>query len=128
MSSSSQFIKHMRQCRKKHSEDLPQFIDCVRSNYERFFPCSEKIAEEAASYYFGMIEPGKTVNDYTDLATHATLMMDLFDEVYQESDTEFLNEPEWVFVQGLVNDFALELEEETIMYIMNLVLEKGFFN
>jgi hypothetical protein len=106
------------------SADTDRFIGDVQAAFAStlaFLP--EPMQAELFDYFAGKyraVEDRYTVDDALFLGE----VVDLFTGEYDE-ESDPLDDEDWDFVKDVIDENALELDMETMNYVMKLVVDKG---
>ncbi len=125
MFSSDRFLKRLAKLRKEHREapteeqiklTRPLFIGFLRS-------LPPQMADELFDVFNDRIVERMGDDElYFDAAQYLADVADLFAEQY-DTDHDPLVQEDWPLVSQIVNDFAVDLDMETVNYVMQLVVE-----
>jgi hypothetical protein len=125
MFSSDRFLKRLAKLRKEHREaPLEQQIELTRPLFIGFLrSLPPQMADEVFEVFNDrIIERMGDDEIYFDAAQYLADVADLFAEQYDAEHDPIVQE-DWSVVGDIVNDFALDLDMETVNYVMRLVVE-----
>ena len=124
---SDRYYKHVRKIRS-NSKDKPkeQLLAEVREVYLAYLdnlPINMKhdLFNSFVEMYYG------TENQYQDIfgfAEHLGGLIDLFNREYDDPNVT-MSDREWIAVRDLTDEFAEELDIETLTYVMDQLLSGG---
>ncbi|MFP4377828.1 MAG: hypothetical protein ACLFP4_12365 [Spirochaetales bacterium] len=125
MFSSDRFLKRLAKLRKEQ-RDAPR-EEQVELTRELFLGFMRSLPPQMADEVFDsfndrIVERMGEDELYFDAARYLADVADLFAEQY-DTEHDPLVRDDWVMVGEIVNDFALDLEMETVNYVMRLVVE-----
>ena len=94
----------------------------LRKLFFSFLDCPNELKWDISNFYFSEIESDSMVN--LTQAEKLSELIDLFSGEYEEDRIRISNE-ELKYISEGVNDFALEMTDDTILNVMKLVVSRG---
>jgi hypothetical protein len=125
MFASERFLSRLAKLRKEYRESpTDELVELVRSAFTSMLtglPDSmpDDIYESVSER---IIARGDQSESYLDQATYLSDVADLFALQYDEK-TDPLHRDDWELIGQIVNDYALDLDMETVNYVMRLVVD-----
>ncbi len=118
----NEFGRSCKQLRKKYNfETTDDFLSDLRELFIKSIGEHEDFCLELMDY---CLSPGdvedKDIEKLSD-------MVDLFHLNYNDGYNQ-LDQDDWVFLKDLVNVWALEMDMDTVTYVMQLVVDAGVFS
>lgn len=130
MAGSDRFAKHLKKIRK---ETGFQYTTSSLDQLQKSFAISigdipEELKTEVYEYFFDQY--GELLNRRQTidmLAEKLRSIVELFTFEF-DSDDDSLSDDDWDFIKETVSDYALDLDDQTLTYIMRFVVERGGFD
>ncbi|QEN07851.1 hypothetical protein EXM22_07545 [Oceanispirochaeta crateris] len=120
--SGTDFERSCKQLRKKYNfESTPEFRDDLNELFTKALGEGEDFSLELFEYCV----PSEAVED-----KNIEKLSDMIDLFLLDYNSEFnhLVEADWIFLKDLINVWALDMDMDTVSYIMQLVLDAGVFD
>lgn len=100
---------------------------------ELFFSCLPEMPEpmrfDLFNYFWEKYTPsGRGRSSYTPLLDVFGYIVELFDGEYVDDDEYRLGDEDLNFVKDTVSDFALDLDQEFVSFVMKIAVSRGLFD
>jgi hypothetical protein len=127
MTRSKNFTKNIRQLISEAVQSGGKInVENIRETFIRFMPAvPDKMKNKIYQYYF-IEDAFKSFDSLQAVSYKAADMIDLFSQEYDEK-ADPLSKDDWIFIQGLTNKFAGDLELELLGYVMQLAVDRGIY-
>ena len=130
MAISDRFSRHLNKIRKEtgfqfNTSSLTQVRNSFLFNIGDI---PEELKVEIYEYFLDQYgENGEDEQTTIDvLAEKLRAVVELFN--FELNDDDVLNDDDWDFIKETVSDYALDLDDDTLTYIMRFVVERGGFD
>jgi len=118
----NEFGRSCKQLRKKYNfETTEEFLDELRELFIKSIGENEDFSLELMDY---CMSPGAVEDQDVEKLSD---MVDLFHLNYDDGYNQ-LGLEDWVYLKDLVNVWALEMDMDTVTYVMQLVVDAGVFS
>ena len=93
------------------------FVSCVP-----YIP--ENLKYDVAAYFRGAYAPNETMDEINTVASKLLDVVFLFEREYERAEATF-SESDWAYIRDIVSEFAIELDQEVLTYVMQQVVSRG---
>jgi hypothetical protein len=129
MAISDRFSRHLNKIRKETGFQLnTSSLEQVRKSFLfNIGDVPDELKVEMYEYFIEQYgENGEDRRTIDELAEKLRAVVELFN--FELNDEEALSDDDWDFIKETVSDYALDLDDETLTYIMRFVVERGGFD
>ncbi len=126
MSESERFIAILRAI-KKQQEGIggAKVLQELREGFVSCLPSVPKdLKYDVAVYFCGEYASGETAEEIGVVGDKLLELVYLLEEDFERTE-ETLSQDDWEYVRDIVSEFALELDQSTLTYVMQQVVVRG---
>jgi hypothetical protein len=130
MAHSDQFTYQIQKIQNKGGElSREGMLEDVRRSFFMYLgDLPEELKYDLYEYYLDRFENNPDPSlAFTELATSFRAIIELFNLDYDDVE-DALSEEEWEYLRDAISDYALDIDEETLNYVMKLIVAKGGFS
>ena len=112
---------------KKHQQgtDAPKVLQELREGFVSCLPSvPSNLKYDMSIYFCGEYAPGETTDEIGMTGDKLQQVVYLLEEDFERIE-EDLSENDWAYIRDIVSEFALELDQSILTYVMRQVVAHG---
>ena len=126
MSEADRFNSLLRNIKKhRHGADSSKVLQELRECFVSCLPdVPSNLKYDMSIYFCGEYAPGETPEEIAETGDKLQEVVYLFEEDFERVE-ETLSVNDWAYIRDIVSEFALELDQSTLTYVMQQVVARG---